>query len=173
MKTLLMIGLAALSTNAHALSTGQQAPDFELKNQDGKVVRLSDFKGKPVIVYFYPKDDTPGCTKEACQFRDEYAKFKQHGAVILGISRQDEKSHREFREKYHLPFDLLVDETGDVAKAYGVGKIPLFGFLHRESVLIGPDGKVVRFYGSVDPAKHAAQVLQDLATIAATEPRQK
>src|SRR4051812_23472017 len=89
---------------AFALEPGQAAPEFSAKNQDGKTIKLSELKGKPVLMYFYPKDDTPGCTKEACSFRDEYAKFKQKGAVILGVSAQDEASHRKFREKYHLPF---------------------------------------------------------------------
>src|ERR1700733_10866294 len=100
-----------------ALAPGNQAPEFAVKNQAGEVIRLSDFKGKFVLIYFYPKDDTSGCTKEACNFRDEYSKIKKMNTVILGISRQGEKSHQEFRSKHKLPFDLLVDSDGSVAKA--------------------------------------------------------
>lgn len=148
---------------AFALSAGALAPNFSTKNQNGKIVSLSDFAGKPVLLYFYPKDETPGCTKEACQFRDQFAEFKKQGAVVLGLSRQDEKSHKKFTEKYHLPFDLLVDKDGAIAKAYGVGQIAVVGFLKRQSVLIGKDGHVIKFYEDVDPEKHPAEVLKDLA----------
>jgi thioredoxin-dependent peroxiredoxin len=126
---------------AFALSAGALAPNFSTKNQDGKTVSLSDFAGKPVLLYFYPKDETP---------------------VVLGLSRQDEKSHKEFSQKYHLPFDLLVDKDGAIAKAYGVGQIAVVGFLKRQSVLIGKDGHVIKFYEDVDPQKHPAEVLKDL-----------
>ena len=148
-----------------ALSVGEPAPNFALKNQDGKVIHLSDFKGKPVLIYFYPKDETPGCTKEACSLRDQFAKFKEQGAVILGISRQDEESHRKFKSKHKLPFDLLVDPDGEVAEKFDVGKMALIGFLQRKSVLIGPDQKVFRMYPKVKPETHAAQVLSDLALL--------
>src|SRR4051794_13306845 len=98
MKLLSMILSLMGATPAIALEPGQQAPDFSAKNQDGKTIKLSELKGKPVLLYFYPKDDTPGCTKEACSFRDEYSKFKSKGAVVLGVSAQDEKSHQKFRE---------------------------------------------------------------------------
>lgn len=145
-----------------AIAPGEIAPEFSTKNQDGKTVTLSQFKGKPVLLYFYPKDDTPGCTKEACEFRDSYSELQSHGAVILGISKQDEASHRQFKAKYHLPFDLLVDGDGTIAQAYGVGTVPLLGFFKRQSVLIGPDGRVIRQYPSVDPAQHAHEVLEEL-----------
>ena len=151
------------SVSGFAIDSGATAPAFALPNQDGKIIRLSDFKGSPVLLFFYPKDDTPGCTKEACTFRDEYLKFKQRGAVVLGISRQDSKSHEAFKTKHRLPFDLLSDEDGSVAKAYGVGKMPIVGYFSRQSVLIGPDGKVIRFYSDVDPASHPAAVLRDLS----------
>lgn len=158
----LVLGLLHFSM-AFALSVGALAPNFSTKNQDGKTVSLSDYAGKPVLLYFYPKDETPGCTKEACQFRDQYAEFKKQGAVVLGLSRQDVKSHKEFSEKHHLPFDLLVDKEGTIAKAYGVGKFPVLGLLKRQSVLISKDGHVIKFYEDVDPEKHAAEVLKDLA----------
>jgi peroxiredoxin Q/BCP len=145
-----------------AISPGEMAPEFALKNQNGAVIRLSEQRGKFVLIYFYPKDETPGCTKEACNFRDEYSKIKEMNAVVFGISKQDEKSHQKFIAKHKLPFDLLVDSDGAVAKAYGVGTMPLVGFHKRQSILIGPDGKVIRFYSDVDPATHVAEVLADI-----------
>jgi thioredoxin-dependent peroxiredoxin len=144
------------------ITPGQPAPDFSAPNQDGKTVKLSDLKGKPVLLYFYPKDDTPGCTKEACNFRDEFSKFKESGTVILGVSRQDQKSHQEFKKKHRLPFDLLVDKDGALAKSFGVETMAVVGYHKRQSVLIGPDGKVARFYADVDPQKHTQEVLKDL-----------
>jgi peroxiredoxin Q/BCP len=159
------LGLALLWLALFALlglSPGDPAPNFTAKNQNGKVVHLSDYRGKPVLLYFYPKDDTPGCTTEACSFRDEYSKFQSLGAVILGISRQDQKSHQSFRAKYHLPFDLLTDHDGSVAKSYGVDLYPGVGYHKRESALISPDGKLIRLYPNVNPGTHSAEVLKDL-----------
>lgn len=145
-----------------SMSPGDVAPEFSAKNQNGDVVHLSDYKGKFVVMYFYPKDETPGCTKEACSFRDAYSKIKALNAVVLGVSRQDEKSHQEFITHHKLPFSLLVDEDGKIAEKYGVGKMPVIGLLKRESVLIGPDGKVVKFYESVNPEKHVDEVVTDI-----------
>ncbi|MBI3542478.1 MAG: peroxiredoxin [Deltaproteobacteria bacterium] len=146
-----------------ALKVGDPAPDFSAKNQDGKTIHLADFKGKqPVLLYFYPKDDTPGCTKEACSFRDRFAKFKELGAVVLGVSGQGAKSHQEFRAKHKLPFDLLVDSDGAINKAYDVGTMFVVGFYKRRSVLIGKDGKLLRYYEDVNPETHAAEVIKDL-----------
>ena len=142
-----------------ALPVGSPVPDFTAPNQDGKAVSLTSFKGQPVLVYFYPKDDTPGCTKEACALRDRYATFQKAGIVILGVSRQDAESHRAFRAKYKLPFDLLTDKDGDVAKALGVDTMPVLGIHKRQSLLIGADGKLVAFFHDVDPEKHADEVL--------------
>jgi thioredoxin-dependent peroxiredoxin len=153
------------------LAPGEPAPDFSAANQDGKPVRLSSFKGKPVLVFFYPKDDTPGCTKEACGLRNVYAQFQKRGAVVLGVSRQDAKSHQAFREKHSLPFDLLVDADGKVAEAFGVSMMPVMGLHRRQSVLVGPDGKVFRLYRDVDPEKHADEVLKDLDLLAAAAPK--
>ena len=144
---------------AAALAPGTPVPDVAAVNQDGKVVKLSQYKGKPVLLYFYPKDDTPGCTKEACSLRDDYARFQKAGAVILGVSRQDSKSHQEFRAKYHLPFDLLTDTDGKFAEAMGVETLPVVGFHKRQSLLIGADGKVVKFFDAVEPTTHSAEVL--------------
>jgi peroxiredoxin Q/BCP len=151
-----------------ALVAGDVAPAFSAKNQDGQTVQLSDFKGKYVLVYFYPKDDTPGCTKEACSFRDEYAKIKKLNTVVLGVSRQDGQSHQEFRSKHKLPFDLLVDADGSLAKAYSVPTMPIVGFTKRQSILIGPDGKVLHFYQDVDPSTHVQQVMTDIESNAGT-----
>jgi len=162
--SVILLALFSVS-NAFAsagISPGDPAPEIAAKNQDGKMIRLSDFRGKPVILFFYPKDDTPGCTKEACSFRDEYSKFKSSGAAVLGISRQDEKSHQAFKSKHRLPFDLLVDENGSIAKAFDVGTMLVIGLHKRQSVLIGPDGKIVKFYRDVDPSTHVEQVLKDL-----------
>jgi peroxiredoxin Q/BCP len=161
-----LAGASVLLLGLLGLKSGDPAPEFTAKNQNGKIVRLSDFKGKPVLLYFYPKDDTPGCTKEACTFRDEYTKFQNMGAVILGISRQGAKSHQAFKAKYHLPFDLLTDEDGKLAESYGVGLMPIVGYHKRQSALISADGKLIQFYPDVDPAKHSAQVLNDLQNYA-------
>lgn len=144
------------------LSIGEPAPAFVAQNQDGKAVQLADFKGQPVLIYFYPKDDTPGCTKEACQFRDDYSQFKKKGAVILGVSAQDAESHKNFKKKYHLPFDLLIDSDGKIAKSFGVGMMPVIGLHQRQSVLIDQHGKISKFYSSVSPQEHSQEVLADL-----------
>lgn len=144
------------------LSPGETVPDFSAKNQDNKVIKLSDFRGKYVLIFFYPKDDTPGCTREACSFRDEYSKFTQIGAVVLGISRQDQVSHSRFRMKHRIPFDLLVDRDGEIAEKLGVKKMPIIGLHQRQSLLLGPDGKLVKFYSSVDPQTHTQEVLKDI-----------
>ncbi len=147
-----------------ALSKGQIAPDFSAKNQSGKMVNLKDFRGKPVVLFFYPKDETPGCTKEACSFRDQFSKLKDLGAVVFGISKQDEKSHRAFIQNHKLPFDLLVDD-GSISKAYGIPEIPLTGILMRRSALIDAQGKIARVYESVDPTTHVEEVIQDIKTL--------
>jgi peroxiredoxin Q/BCP len=149
---------------APVVDEGQQAPDFELATDTGKRVRLSDFRGSPVVLFFYPKDDTPGCTKEACSFRDAYSEFQERGAVVLGISPDGEASHVMFRDKYSLPYTLLSDPEREVAKAYDVwrektmyGKTA-FG-IHRSTFVIGPDGAVVKAMRGVKPDGHADQVL--------------
>lgn len=159
--TLLSLVISSQALGA-TLAPGTAAPDFTAKNQDGKAIHLADFKGKYVLLYFYPKDDTPGCTKEACNFRDGISVLQKHGAVVLGVSKQDEKSHQEFRAKYKLPFDLLVDSDGQVASAYGISSMPVVGYFKRESVLISPTGKVLKFYKGVDPEVHSKQVIQDI-----------
>jgi len=157
-----LVLFALMGNFAFALSVGQQVPDFSAKNQNGKVIRLSQFHGKYVLLYFYPKDGTSGCTTEANQLKEHYAQFQEMNAVILGVSKQDEKSHRQFIEQNSLPFDLIVDSDGKVAKNLGVGLIPILGFHERQSLLIDPQGKILHFYKDVDPAKHAQEVLSDI-----------
>lgn len=154
-------------SHASALAPGQSIPDVSAKNQDGALVRLSNLKGKYVLVYFYPMDDTPGCTTEAQELRDRHGELLKLGAVVFGASKQNEASHRKFRDKHRLPFDLLTDPEGSLAQALGASLMPGIGLNKRQSVLIGPDGKVVRFYADVVPAKHAQEVIaaikEDLA----------
>lgn len=149
------------------LKLKSKAPDFELLDQDGKSHKLSDYKGNFVLIYFYPKDDTPGCTKEACMLRDDFPSFKKIKAKILGISADSVKSHKKFAEKYNLPFTLLSDEKREVLKKYGVIKEKsMFGktFLgiQRMSYLIDKEGNVAKVYENVKPAVHAEEVLEDL-----------
>ena len=147
------------------IEEGKKAPAFSLKNQDGKTVKLSDFAGKAVVLYFYPKDDTPGCTTEACAFRDEHSKLQKAGAVVLGVSPDSEARHQKFIGKYELPFSLLADTEHAVAEKYGAwGEKSLYGRkymgIFRVSYLIGPDGKVAKAWPKVKPADHAAEVLE-------------
>ena len=149
------------------LEEGQRAPDFELGSDVGERVRLSDLRGKPVVLYVYPRDDTPGCTKEACAFRDAYGEFEERGAVLLGVSPDDEASHARFREKYSLPFTLLADPEHEAAEAYGVwrekknyGKT--YWGVHRSTFVIGADGTIVRAMYGVKPEGHPEQVLAAL-----------
>ncbi len=157
---------AAVTRAATPPKPGDLAPYFEAQRQDGKILKLSDFKGQPVVLYFYPKDDTPGCTKQACDFRDGSHKLKELGAVVLGVSAQNLESHTAFKTKYKLPFDLISDPEGRVAEAYGVGRMPLIGLMKRETFLINADGKVVKHYPTVDPKTHIKEVFKDLEALA-------
>ena len=139
---------------------GKKAPAFSLKDQDGKTRRLADYAGRPVVLYFYPKDDTPGCTKEACAFRDNLPRFKPSKAVVLGVSILDEASKARFAEKYDLPFPLLADPDHSVAEKFGVWqKRSLYGRTYmgiaRTTYLIGPDGKVAKRWDNVKVDGHA------------------
>lgn len=149
------------------LHEGDQAPDFSADASGGGKVKLADFKGKNVILYFYPKDDTPGCTKEACAFRDHFAAFKKKGAVVLGVSVDPVKAHDKFVEKYKLPFTLLADVDKEIVEAYGVwGQKTFMGRkylgVHRVTFLIGPDGKIKKIWPKVKPEEHAEEVLAAL-----------
>jgi peroxiredoxin Q/BCP len=150
------------------LKAGDPAPDFAAANQNGERVSLADLKGIPVILYFYPKDDTPGCTKEACSFRDAFAQLKAKRAAVLGVSIDLVKAHAKFASKYKLPFILLADEDKRIVKAYGVwGQKSFMGRkyegTHRVTFLIGPDGKIKKIWTAVKPEDHAAEVLAELS----------
>ena len=140
---------------------GKPAPDFELRADDGRTVKLSDFRGRPVVLYFYPKDDTPGCAAQACGIRDSYSEFQARGAEVLGISVDDEASHRSFREKYNLPFTLLADPDSEAGNAYGVTQEDQPWF-ERSTFVIDADGNVAKELRRVDPLLHADQVLEVL-----------
>jgi peroxiredoxin Q/BCP len=149
-----------------AIEEGKAAPAFTLKDANGKAVSLKDFAGKHVILYFYPKDDTPGCTKEACGFRDDWQTLQKMGVVVLGVSADSEESHRKFAAKYHLPFPLLSDPDRKVMEKYGAyGEKMLYGKkttgVIRSTVWIGPDGKVKKHWARVASAEqHPAKVLE-------------
>lgn len=140
---------------------GSMAPAFMLQNQDGRVRTLAEYGGRAVVLYFYPRDATPGCTTEACAFRDVWAQFESANAVVLGVSTDDVASHRAFQQEHRLPFDLLADTDGTVARAYGVPVNPL-GMAARMTFVIGPDGRMARAFRDVDPGVHADQVLEVL-----------
>ena len=147
---------------------GEPAPDFELTTDTGETLKLSSLRGKPIILYFYPKDDTPGCTTQACGIRDAWGEFERAGAVVLGVSPDDESSHVKFRSKYELPFTLLADTDHAVAEEYGVwGEKKYMGKsymgVHRSTFVIDADGKVKRVMHDVKPATHADDVLAALA----------
>ena len=146
------------------LKQGDSAPDFAAPNEKGQTVRLADFKGKKLVLYFYPKDDTPGCTAEACSLRDGYAEFISKGYAILGVSPDSVKKHVKFQEKYQLPFSLLADEDHGGATAYGVwGPKKFMGRsydgIHRTTFVIDENGKIERIIDKVDTGNHAGQVL--------------
>jgi thioredoxin-dependent peroxiredoxin len=147
---------------------GQEAPDFELASDTGERVRLSQFRGRPVVLYFYPKDDTPGCTAQACGIRDSYDDFDQRGAVVLGVSPDEESSHVKFKQKYGLPFTLLADPDHEVVEQYGVwGERKYMGKTYmgveRSTFLIDEDGRIAKVMRRVKPDTHAERVLAALA----------
>ena len=144
------------------VEAGQRAPDFSLPDANGKQVRLADFAGKPVVLYFYPKDDTPGCTKEACSFRDQYQDFQDAGAVVIGVSSDSSESHRKFAAKHRLPFTLLADRGGELRKRYGVPAT--LGLLPGRVTFVIDAGGVVRhvFSSQLDATRHVAEALGTL-----------
>jgi thioredoxin-dependent peroxiredoxin len=153
-----------------ALIEGTQAPEFTLADETGSRRSLSDYRGKPVVLYFYPKDDTPGCTKEACNFRDDYSAYDEAGVTILGVSPDSPKSHKKFKEKFDLPFTLLADEDHQVCLAYEAwGPKTFMGRTYdgvlRTTYLIGPDGKIIHAFENVKPPEHSQEVLEALAAI--------
>ena len=142
---------------------GQAAPDFELPDQQGKLRRLQDWRGKWLVLYFYPKNDTPGCTEEACTFRDDWLQLQALGAEVVGISVDTSASHAAFAQKYKLPFPLLADEKGEVAARYGtLSDWVVFKYARRYTFVIDPQGRMAKAYRSVDTAKHSAEIVADL-----------
>ena len=149
------------------LSVGEIAPDFKISDENGNDHSLSDYTGQHVLLYFYPKDDTPGCTTEACNFRDDYSSYENANVVILGVSPDTPASHKKFKEKYQLPFTLLADEKHEVCELYKVwGPKKSFGKeydgVHRTTYLISPDGIIQEVFQKVSPANHSAEVLEIL-----------
>lgn len=164
---------ATKKSSSSVLSEGGIAPQFSLPDESGKTVSMSDFKGKRLVIYFYPKDDTPGCTKESCDFRDSFSRVKSKGAIVLGVSRDSVKSHVKFKEKYSLPFSLLSDEAGKMTEAYGVWvKKSLYGReymgIERTTVIVDVNasgkGTVRKLYSKVKVEGHVDQILSDLSS---------
>lgn len=149
-------------------AVGSPAPDFRLQDQNGDWHSLEDYKGQWLALYFYPKDDTPGCTTEACNFRDNIYAFKKIGARVVGVSVDDVESHKEFSTKYKIPFTILADEDKKTAKAYGVLKNYLVAkFASRQSFIIDPQGRIAKHYEDVDPDTHTEEVLADIQALMA------
>ena len=165
--TALFLGHIAVA--AGGLDVGKPAPEFELADQQGQLHSLEDYRDQWVVLYFYPKDETPGCTTEACEFRDNIFAYQELNAQILGVSLDDVESHRKFAENHDLPFPLLADTEGSTADAYGV-KTKMMGWTvaKRQTFLIDPDGNIARHYEKVDPDEHSAQVLADLESLSAS-----
>lgn len=169
----LLLSLAVPGMGAVAsepLAVGDVVPEFELSDQSGQLHSLEDYRDQWVVLYFYPKDQTPGCTTEACEFRDNIFEFKRLNAQILGVSLDNVESHKKFAEKYDLPFPLLADIEGKVSEAYGV-KTRMFGMkmAKRQTFLISPDGTLAKHYENVDVDEHSAEVISDLEAMGAGE----
>jgi len=153
-------------------AVGAAAPAFERQDQTGAWHSLGDYAGKWLVLYFYPKDGTPGCTKQVCAFRDEIAKVREAGAEVVGVSVDDVESHKEFAEKHRVPFPLLADSDMSMARAYGVLTSKLgFRYARRDTFLIDPQGKIAKHYPNVDPVENVSQVIGDLARLGAPAAR--
>ena len=174
MRTLLISFAATLLSSSifagDVPAVGSAAPAFKMQDQYAVWHSLDDYRGQWLAVYFYPKDDTPGCTTEACNFRDNNYAFQEIGATVIGVSVDDVDSHKEFSDKYKLPFTILADEGGKTSKAYGVLRdYKLLKLASRQSFLIDPDGQIVKHYKDVDPDKHTEEVLTDIKAFMAGE----
>ncbi|MGA9165039.1 MAG: peroxiredoxin [Thiobacillus sp.] len=176
MTKLMLGGLAALLLLASAILwmlrpgsqrlEGSAAPDFALQDQDGKTHRLGDYAGRWLVLYFYPKDDTPGCTREACRFRDDIGVLGDLDAAVVGVSVDDARSHADFARKYQLPFPLLSDPDGHTAAAYdSLLNLGLVRFARRHTFIIAPDGRIAARFDKVDPARHAQEVARTLRAL--------
>ena len=177
MKWLILVGLVGalvmvftnMARAGELPKVGQVAPDFSLPDQNGLVNSLKEFSGKWLVLYFYPKDDTPGCTQEACAFRDDLHKLAALGAQVVGISVDDGKSHAEFAKKYHLPFPLLADSNKEVAARYGVlMNLGIFKIAKRYTFLIDPQGHISKVYDKVETSRHSQEIIDDLNKLIAT-----
>ena len=174
--TLVIVAVAAIILSFTSIGIandqpmpGAAAPEFELSDQNGQLHSLEDYRDQWVVLYFYPKDDTPGCTTEACEFRDNIFAFKDLNAQILGVSLDGVESHKAFAEEYGLPFPLLADVEGEVSAAYGV-KTRMGGMIvaKRQTFIVAPDGSIAKHYEKVSPDEHSRQVLADLEELSAT-----
>ncbi len=160
----------ALGAQAAELVPGQPAPAFTLANQHGALQRLSDYRGQWLVVYFYPKDDTPGCIKEACKFRDNLQDITALGARVLGVSMDSADSHARFSEKYSLPFPLLSDSDSAVTKAYGaLWSLGMIKFAKRHSFIIDPAGRIAKIYRDISPERHSREIIDDLTALQKTK----
>jgi peroxiredoxin Q/BCP len=164
---LLLVWLAGAAAEGAPPALGSTAPDFKLQDQTGKWHQLKDYRGKWVVLYFYPKDNTPGCTTQACELRDNIFAFRKADAVILGVSADDVASHKKFYENHSLPFDILADPNKEAIKKYGVLKTYLgtMELAKRDTFLIDPQGKIVKHYPDVDPKGHSQMVLADIKAL--------
>jgi peroxiredoxin Q/BCP len=161
---LAIVGYRSYTTAASGtLQIGDTAPYFSLHDAQGKTHQLSDYAGQYLVLYFYPKDDTPGCTKEACHFRDDLTQLENLGAKVVGVSVDDSQSHADFAKKYHLPFPLLADSDGKVAAAYNaLTNFYVLKMAKRYTFLINPAGKIAKIYKNVDTSNHSQQIIDDL-----------
>jgi peroxiredoxin Q/BCP len=164
-----LLGFSMISSAADAPKVGSAAPTFKLQDQNSQTHTLEEYKGKWLVLYFYPKDNTPGCTTQACEFRDNIFAFRDAGAVIVGISVDDMASHKKFAEQHSLPFTLLADSSKTTASEYGVisGVSGALGVAQRETFLIDPTGKIAKHYQSVNPKGHSEMVLADIKSLQA------
>lgn len=162
---LVLAGLVLAGRTFAAPEAGDAAPDFRLQDQAGAWHALGDYRGQWLVLYFYPKDGTPGCTTQACELRDNIFAFRRAGAVIVGISVDDVAAHRRFADEHHLPFTILADADRKTAKAYGVigGLLGLFGFAQRDTFIVDPQGRIAKHFAKVDPKGHSELVLKALA----------
>lgn len=170
--TLLCLFLLAPAVAAESPAEGQPVPAFKLQDQEGDWHHLNDYHGQWIVLFFYPRDFTPGCTTEACSFRDDIYKFRKMNIALLGVSMDDVESHRKFAEEYGLPFPLLADDDGEISRLYGtyMGIGGGVGIARRQTFLIDPDGLLAKHYQKVDPDVHSAQVMTDLEDLMATDP---
>jgi thioredoxin-dependent peroxiredoxin len=158
-----IFGYSRYTLAANSLKIGDDAPNFTLSDANGNLHSLSDYSGHYLVLYFYPKDDTPGCTKEACQFRDDISQFEKLGAKVVGVSVDNNESHVNFAKKYHLPFPLLADTDGKVAESYNaLTNLLLIKFAKRHTFIIDPAGKIVKIIRNVEVSNHSQQIINDL-----------